>query len=106
MIKKESEYAQHLSGLANELNIKNSRLKSLEAKENIPKQIKNEEDIGFKSGMKRIRSAQMETTNENLNERLKNLQFKFQKLEEFTEQKNVDEFCKKFKSNAQKVFSA
>ncbi len=53
MIKKESEYAQHLSGLANELNIKNSRLKSLEAKENMPKQLKLEEDIGYKSSIKR-----------------------------------------------------
>jgi hypothetical protein len=53
MIKKESEYAQHLSGLANELNIKNSRLKSLEAKENMPKQLKLEEETGFKSNIKR-----------------------------------------------------
>jgi len=53
MIKKESEYAQHLSGLANELNIKNSRLKSLEGKENIPKTLKLEEDTGFKSNIKR-----------------------------------------------------
>ena len=42
--------------------------------------------------------------NENLNEKLQNLEYKFQKLEEFTEQKNIDEFCKKFKKNAQKNF--
>lgn len=45
----------------------------------------------------------MESTAENLQDRFQNLQYKFQKLEEFTEQKTVDDFCKKFKTNAQKV---
>jgi len=45
----------------------------------------------------------MESQNENLQEKYQNLQYKFHKLEEFTEQTNVDEFCKKFKVNAQKV---
>lgn len=53
MMKKEADYAAHLSGLANELNIKNSRLKSLEAKESLPKQLKLDEEIGYKSNIKR-----------------------------------------------------
>ena len=53
MIKKESEFAAILSGLANNLNIRNSRMKSLNSQENLPKHLKLEEEIGFKTHMKR-----------------------------------------------------
>ena len=39
-----------------------------------------------------------------MQEKHKNLQYKFQKLEEFTEQSDVNSFCAKFKKNAQKNF--
>jgi coiled-coil domain-containing protein 63/114 len=106
MMKKESEYAQILSSIANDLNIRNSRRRSMEMKENMAKNFRNEDnlDMNFKTFTKKIKSEQMETQNENLQEKLQNLQYKFQKLEEFTEQANVESFCKKFKKNAQKNF--
>lgn len=106
MMKKESEYAQILSSIANDLNIRNSRRRSMEMKENMAKTFRNEDnlDMNFKTFTKKIKSEQMETQNENLQEKLQNLQYKFQKLEEFTEQANVESFCKKFKKNAQKNF--
>jgi hypothetical protein len=104
MLKKESEYAQVLSNIANDINIRNSRRKSLESKENLAKHFKNDDENNFKNHLKKIRSEQIETQNENLHEKLQNLQYKFQKLEEFTEQSNVESFCKKFKKNAQKNF--
>lgn len=103
-MKKESEYAQILSNIANDLNIRNSRKKSLETRENLAKHLKNEEDNNFKNHLKKIRSEQIESQNENLQEKLQNLQYKFQKLEEFTEQNNVETFCKKFKKKCSKKF--
>lgn len=105
MIKKESEYAKILSDIANDLNIRNSRKKSMEGKENYGHAFKGDEvDYNFKNYSKKLKSEQIEQQNENLQEKLQNLQFKFQKLEEFTEQKDVDSFCTKFKKNAQKNF--
>lgn len=103
MMKKETEYATVLSNIATNLNIRNSRKKSLENKENLAKHLKNEDDSNFKNHLRKIRSEQVETQNENLGEKLQNLQYKFQKLEEFTQQSNIESFCKKFKKNAQKV---
>lgn len=103
MMKKEGEYAQVLSNIANDLNIRNSRKKSLETKENLAKHFKVEDDSNLKSHLKKLKLDQLESHGENLQEKLQNLQYKFQKLEEFTEQSNVESFCKKFKKNAQKV---
>lgn len=106
MMKKESEYAQILSSIANDINIRNSRKKSIELNENIAKNFRNDDiiDPNFKFQTRKIKTDYYETQNENLHEKLQNLQYKFQKLEEFTEQSNVDSFCKKFKKNAQKNF--
>jgi hypothetical protein len=107
MMKKEAEYAHHLSSIANDLNIRNSRKKSIEMKENMAKNFKSDDNLidnNFKAYTRKIKSEQFETQNENLQEKLQNLQYKFQKLEEFTEQSNVESFCKKFKKNAQKNF--
>jgi hypothetical protein len=106
MMKKESEYAQILSSIANDLNIRNSRKRSIEMKDNMAKTFRNEDymDINMKTFNKKIKNEQIESINENLQEKLQNLQYKFQKLEEFTEQNNVESFCKKFKKNAQKNF--
>jgi hypothetical protein len=103
MLKKENEYAHVLSTIANDLNLKNSTKKALESKDTFMKQIKGDEEITFKSHIKKMKNEQIESHTENLNEKLQNLQYKFQKLEEFTDQKSVDSFCRKFKNNAQKV---
>jgi len=63
MMKKESEYAQILSSIANDLNIRNSRRRSMEMKENIAKNFRNEDNLGmnFKTFTKKIKSEQIET---------------------------------------------
>ena len=90
--------------LANDVNIRNSRKKSMERKE--LKNLKNEEatNANAKNYAKKIKNEQYEQQQENLRERYQNLQYKFEKLEEFTEQKDVGSFCEKFKKNAQKNF--
>lgn len=103
-MKKENEYAQILTNFVNDQNIKNTRKKAAEAKENLNKQNKLEEENIQSHNTRKQKSEHLEAQNENLTEKLQNLEYKFQKLEEFTEQKNVDEFCKKFKRNAQKNF--
>lgn len=105
LMKKENEYAQILTNFVNDQNIKNSRKKSVEAKENNNKNnIKIEEENILSYNNKKQKAEMLENQNENLLEKLQNLEYKFQKLEEFTEQKNVEEFCSKFKKNAQRNF--
>ena len=103
-MKKENEYAQILTNFVNDQNIKNSRKKSIEAKEQANKNMKIEEENIHSYNNKKQKVEMLENQNENLLEKLQNLEYKFQKLEEFTEQKNVEEFCSKFKKNAQKNF--
>ena len=104
MIKKETEYTNILSNLANDMNIRNSRKKSMERKE--MKNLRNEDhaDINTKNYAKKIKNEQYEQQQENLREKIQNLEYKFEKLEEFTEQKDIGTFCEKFKKNAQKNF--
>ncbi len=102
-MKKEQEYAQVLSHIANDLNIKNSRKKNIEFKENQNKNQKNQDEENFKMIVRKIKSETKEDENENLQEKFRALKYKFEKLSEFTEQINVESFCRKFKKNAQKV---
>lgn len=102
-MKKEQEYAQVLSHIANDLNIRNSRKKNIEAKEMQNKTNKNLEEENFKLIAKKIKSETAENQSENLQEKYRNLKYKYEKLAEFTEQMNVETFCIKFRKNAQKV---
>ena len=103
-MKKENEYATILTNFVNDQNIKNSRKKSVETKENINKQNKIEEETNMNLNVKKMKMEQLENQNDEFHERLQNLEYKFQKLEEFTELKDVEQFCTKFKKNAQKNF--
>lgn len=103
-MKKENEYAQILTSFVNDQNIKNNRKKSVETKENTNKSMKIEEENIISYNSKKQKAELLENQNENLLEKLQNLEYKFQKLEEFTGQKNVEEFCSKFKKNAQKNY--
>jgi len=105
MLKKEQEYAQVLSHIANDLNIRNSRKKNMEAKEIQNKNMKNTEDENMRIIDKKIKSENAESQSENLNEKYRNLKYKFEKLAEFTDQTNVQTFCDKFTKNAQKVMN-
>ena len=101
MIKKETEYTNILSGIANDLNIRNSRKKSQENKINKDNDDNNQLAKNFQ---KKIKSEQYEQQQENLNDRYQNLKYKFEKLSEFTEQEDVGKFCEEFKKNVQKNY--
>jgi coiled-coil domain-containing protein 63/114 len=106
MMKKETEYAQKLSQIANDLTIRNSRKKSLETKEKFinTNQEENLIENNFKFYAKKMKNDNIDSEDESKIEKLQNLQYKFQKLEEFTELSNYNVFCKIFKENAQKNF--
>ena len=101
MIKKETEYTNILSGIANDLNIRNSRKKTQEKKDSKDNE---ENNILTKNFQKKIKSEQYEQQQENLNDRYQNLKYKFEKLAEFTEQEDVGQFCEQFKKNVQKNY--
>ena len=101
MIKKETEYTNILSGIANDLNIRNSRKKTQEKKDSKDNE---ENNILAKNFQKKIKSEQYEQQQENLNDRHQNLKYKFEKLAEFTEQEDVGQFCEQFKKNVQKNY--
>jgi hypothetical protein len=106
MMKKESEYGQKLSQIANDLTLHNTIKKSRESKEKFLN-INLEENLienNFKIYAKKMKSDNIVSEDESQLEKLQNLQNKFQKLEEFTELSNYNTFCKKFKENAQKNF--
>ena len=73
MIKKETKYANVLSNLANDMNIRNSRKKSMERKE--LKSMKNEENVNAseKNYAKKIKNEQYEQQQEKLLEKHQNL---------------------------------
>ena len=104
MIKKETEYTNILSGIANDLNIRNSRKKSQERKNLNNLKIEEQNNQSAKNYAKKIKSEQYEQQQENLNEKYLNLKYKFEKLAEFTEQPYVDQFCEEFKKNVQQNF--
>ena len=104
MIKKETEYTNILSGIANDLNIRNSRKKSQERKNLNNLKIEEQNNQSAKNYAKKIKSEQYEQQQENLNEKYLNLKYKFEKLVEFTEQPSYREFCEEFKKNVQQNF--
>jgi chromosome segregation ATPase len=105
MLKRENEYANILSSLANDINLKNARLKSLENKENLQKLAKLEEEENNLKLQKRINTEeQIEKHNKDLINKIQELQSKFQKLEEFTGQPNIESFCNKFRNHAQENY--
>jgi hypothetical protein len=108
MMKMENEYARELSNIANEINIRNSRRKSIELKESMKNFQQHETiDMNIKKHYNKKFKSDLLDQGENIQEKqekLQNLQYKFQKLEEFTEQTSVESFCKKFKKNEQKNF--
>ena len=104
MIKKETEYTNILSGIANEMNIRNTRKKAQEKKE--IKSFKMDEDnsLANKKYSRKLKSEQYQQQQENLNDRLQNLQFKFEKMKEFTNQKDIFALCNNFKNNVKDNF--
>jgi hypothetical protein len=104
MIKKETEYTNILSGIANEMNIRNTRKKAQEKKELKSFKIDEENSLATKKYTRKLKSEQYQQQQENLNDRLQNLQFKFEKMKEFTNQKDIFALCNNFKNNVQENF--
>ena len=99
MIKKETEYTNQLSSIANEMNIRNARKKAQEKKDAQP--YKTEEDALAKKNAKKIKN---DIQQGNLKDKLQNLEFKFEKMKEFTGQENIIALCDNFKQNVKDNF--
>ena len=104
MIKKETEYTNILSGIANEMNIRNTRKKAQEKKELKAFKIDEENSSANKKYSRKFKNEQYQQQQDNLNDRLQNLQFKFEKMKEFTNQKDIFALCNNFKNNVQENF--
>ncbi len=104
MIKKETEYTNILSGIANEMNIRNTRKKAQEKKELKSFKMDEENSLVNKKYKRNLKSEQYLQQQDNLNDRLQNLQFKFEKMKEFTNQKDIFALCNNFKNNVQENF--
>ena len=104
MIKKETEYTNILSGIANEINIRNTRKKAQEKKELKSFKIDEDNSLANKKYSRKLKNEQYQQQQDNLNDRLQNLQFKFEKMKEFTNQKDIFALCNNFKNNVQENF--
>ena len=104
MIKKETEYTNILSGIANEMNIRNTRKKAQEKKELKSFKIDEDNSLANKKYSRKLKNEQYQQQQDNLNDRLQNLQFKFEKMKEFTNQKDIFALCNNFKNNVQENF--
>ena len=104
MIKKETEYTNILSGIANDMNIRNTRKKAQEKKEMKNYKMEDDNSPTSKKYAKKLKSEYYQQQQDSLNDKYQNLKYKFEKLKEFTEQKDVIALCAKFKKNVQKNF--
>jgi hypothetical protein len=104
MIKKETEYTNILSGIANEMNIRNTRKRAQEKKDLKNYKIDEENNLSMKKYSRKLKNEQFQQEQENLNEKYQNLQFKFEKMKEFTNQKDIFALCNNFKNNVQDNF--
>ena len=104
MIKKETEYTNILSGIANEMNIRNTRKKAQEKKELKSFQLNDENSLPSKKYTKKLKTEQFAQQQQNLYDRYQNLKFKFEKMMEFTNKQDIEDLCETFKKNVQENF--
>ena len=104
MIKKETEYTNILSGIANDMNIRNTRKKAQEKKEMKNYKMEDDNSPTSKKYAKKLKSEYYQQQQDSLNDKYQNLKYKFEKLKEFTEQKNVNTLCDEFKKNVRQNF--
>ena len=104
MIKKETEYTNILSGIANEMNIRNTRKKAQEKKELKSFQLNEDNSLPSKKYTRKLKTEQFAQQQQNLYDRYQNLKFKFEKMMEFTNKKDIEELCDTFKKNVQENF--
>ena len=104
MIKKETEYTNILSGIANEMNIRNTRKKAQEKKELKSFQLNEDNAMPSKKYTRKLKTEQFAQQQQNLYDRYQNLKFKFEKMMEFTNKKDIEDLCETFKKNVQENF--
>ena len=104
MIKKETEYTNILSGIANEMNIRNTRKKAQEKKELKSFQLIEDNSMINKKYSRKLKTEQIAQQQQNLDDKYQNLKFKFEKMMEFTNQKNIEDLCETFRKNVKENF--
>ena len=104
MIKKETEYTNILSGIANEMNIRNTRKKAQEKKELKSFQLNDDNSLPSKKYSRKLKTEQFQQQQQNLYDRYQNLKFKFEKMMEFTNKTDIEDLCNTFKKNVQENF--
>ena len=104
MIKKETEYTNILSGIANEMNIRNTRKKAQEKKELKSFQLNDDNSLPSKKYSRKLKTEQFQQQHQNLLDRYQNLNFKFEKMMEFTNKTDIEDLCNTFKKNVQENF--
>ena len=104
MIKKETEYTNILSGIANEMNIRNTRKKAQEKKELKTFQLNEDNSLPSKKYSRKLKNEQIAQQTQNLYDRYQNLKFKFEKMMEFTNRKDIEDLCETFKKNVKDNF--
>ena len=104
MIKKETEYTNILSGIANEMNIRNTRKKAQEKKELKSFELNDDNSLPSKKYTKKLKTEQIAQQQQNLYDRYQNLKFKFEKMMEFTNKQDIEDLCETFKKNVQENF--
>jgi len=102
MASKETDYANKLSNIANDMNMRNSRKKPLDNKENMNKMRHDEEENLYKTTKKNkeLREIQYKKLLEVVN----NMKFKFEKIKEFTHQESVEALTTKFRDQAEENY--
>ena len=104
MIKKETEYTNILSGIANEMNIRNTRKKAQEKKELKSFQLNDDNSLPSKKYTRKLKTEQIAQQQQSLDDKYQNLKFKFEKMMEFTNQKNIEDLCETFRKNVKENF--
>ena len=104
MIKKETEYTNILSGIANEMNIRNTRKKAQEKKELKSFQLIEDNSMINKKYSRKLKTEQIAQQQQSLDDKYQNLKFKFEKMMEFTNQKNIEDLCETFRKNVKENF--
>ena len=104
MIKKETEYTNILSGIANEMNIRNTRKKAQEKKELKSFQLIEDNSMINKKYSRKLKTEQIAQQQQSLDDKYQNLKFKFEKMMEFTNQKKIEDLCETFRRNVKENF--
>ena len=102
MASKETDYANKLSNIANDINMKNSRKKQIDTKENFHKMRREEDEELYKNSKKNQDLKELQ--NKKLYDTVQNMKFKYEKLKEFTNQDSVEALTTKFKNQAEENY--